>query len=144
MTQARDDAGQFVSRFDEDLFAEILRRVAAGEWIKPICASVGIGKRTFYDWLDANPELVPRYVEACNDREDSIVEAARKTLRGKTEDQGGESTGDVQRDKAIAEFDLKILGKWNSKRWGDKVEHSGKVTLSHEDFLAKLPDPAAE
>jgi hypothetical protein len=41
---------------------------------------------------------------------------------------GGESTNDVQRDKLIIETDLKLLAKWNPKKYGDKVnvEATGK------------------
>jgi hypothetical protein len=36
-------------------------------------------------------------------------------------EEGGESTGDVARDKAITDFDLKLLAKWSPALYGDKV-----------------------
>lgn len=58
---------------------------------------------------------------------DAIADRVRKTARGKIEADGGESSGDVQRDKLIIDTDLKLLAKWDPKRYGEKVtqEHVG-------------------
>ena len=48
----------------------------------------------------------------------------RQTARGKGLADGGESTGDVQRDKLIVDLDTKLLAKWNPRRWSDKLELS--------------------
>jgi hypothetical protein len=40
------------------------------------------------------------------------------TAQGKTEDEGGLSSGDVQRDK-------KLLAKWDPKRYGELLKLSG-------------------
>ena len=34
----------------------------------------------------------------------------------------GDGTDDVQRDKLIIESDLKLLSKWDQRRYGDKVQ----------------------
>lgn len=71
---------------------------------------------------------------------DAIALRARMTIRGKTEDEGGESSGDVQRDKAIVDLDLKLLSKW-SKRYADKVDlnHGGEVGLRVTRKMYELP-----
>ena len=51
---------------------------------------------------------------------DAIARRARLTTRGK-----GDSSGDVQRDKLIVETDLKLLAKWDPKRYGDKISVDG-------------------
>lgn len=71
---------------------------------------------------------------------DAIALRARQTIRGKTEDEGGESSGDVQRDKAIVDLDLKLLSKW-SKRYADKVDlnHGGEVGVRVVRKMYALP-----
>ena len=117
--------------------AEILKRVAEGEPTAVICRSplsdgTTVAKETFRDWRKVNEALEAAYRQAKRDGHDAIVERARKTARGKDEAEGGESTKDVQRDKLIIETDLKLLAKWDPRRYGDKqqVEHSGGVTFN--------------
>lgn len=78
-----------------------------------------------YEWLKADPELGARYEAARREGYDVIAQRARKTARGKKDEEGGDSTDDVQRDKLIIETDLKLLAKWDPKRYGDKVAHVG-------------------
>ncbi len=62
-----------------------------------------------------------------------IASRLPKIARGQAEDLDGStlSSGDVQRDKLIIDTDLKLLSKWDNKRYGDKtqVEHSGGVDV---------------
>ncbi len=50
--------------------------------------------------------------------EDCIAIGCRLVARGQ-----GESSGDVQRDKLIVDTDLKLLAKWNPKKYGDRIEN---------------------
>jgi hypothetical protein len=81
--------------------------------------------------MDGDTEAVPaEEVSAAIARarvigHDAIAARARQTARGKTDDEGGDSTGDVQRDKLIIETDLKLLAKWDPKRYGDLIKLSG-------------------
>ncbi len=47
----------------------------------------------------------------------AIVDRTRETARGR-----GDRTDDVQRDRLIVETDLKLLAKWDLRRYGDKVQ----------------------
>ncbi|WP_408436662.1 terminase small subunit-like protein [Paraburkholderia caffeinilytica] len=42
----------------------ILASVARGEPLMAACESAGVGRTSFYRWLDADPELVGRYAHA--------------------------------------------------------------------------------
>jgi hypothetical protein len=42
------------------------------------------------------------------------------TARGKDAQDGGDSSGDVQRDKLIVDTDLKLLAKWDPRRYGER------------------------
>jgi hypothetical protein len=54
-------------------------------------------------------------------------------------EEGGDSSGDVQRDKLIVETDLKLLAKWNPRyRDNHVVEHQGGVTMVMQDLDDKL------
>lgn len=46
----------------------------------------------------------------------------------------------IQRSKLRVETRLKLLAKWDPKRYGERIttEHAGQVTLTHEQFLDNL------
>jgi hypothetical protein len=105
---------------------EIVRRLSDGEPLAVICRDAHMPDRTtVYDWQAGDDALSRRIACAREDGFDAIALRARQTIRGKLEVEGGESTGDVQRDKAIVETDLKLLAKWDPRRYGDKVAHVG-------------------
>lgn len=100
----------------------ICERLSVGDPLAEICRTKGMpAVRTVSDWKREHADFAADFARAREDGFDAIAQRARKTLRGKVEAEGGESTGDVQRDKAIADFDLKLLAKWHPKRYGDKV-----------------------
>jgi len=74
------------------------------------------GIRTVYDWMEKDRELSADIARARDMGFDAIAMRIRETAR-----EGGDSTGDVQRDKLIIETDLKLLAKWDPKRYGDKI-----------------------
>lgn len=113
------------SLYTDELADEIVRRMSTGEPLAVICRDEHMPDRTVvYDWERTRPELSQRIAHAREDGFDAIAMRARLTIRGKGLDEGGESTDDVQRDKAIVDTDLKLLAKW-SKRYADKVAHVG-------------------
>lgn len=77
---------------------------------------------------------------------DLIAARLRKTARGRTIQDGGESTLDIQRDKLIVDTDLKLLAKWSKQKYGDKIDvTSGDKPLARERdatdiLLSKIPD----
>jgi hypothetical protein len=109
-----------------ELIEAICNAVAEGTPLVEACRDNGTAKSTWNDWVAADEALSVRFARAREDGSDAIAYRARKTARGKGEDDGGDSTGDVQRDKLIIETDLKLLAKWD-RRYGDKIEHSGTV-----------------
>ena len=69
--------------------------------------------------MAADDDISRAIARAREEGEQSIAFRARQTARG-----AGDSTGDVQRDKLIIDTDLKLLAKFNPKRWGDKLQHA--------------------
>lgn len=135
------------SLYTPEVAEAILSRIAEGEPLNWICRDPGMPKpRTVRDWKKQKPEFEEAYGDARDAGFDVIAHRARQTIRGKQQAEGGESTGDVVRDKAIAEFDLKLLAKWDPRRYGDRVsmEHSGHMTLEQLVQQSQKVEPAAE
>lgn len=154
MAQPRDDAGHYATTFNPEQFEEVCRRVEQGEFTAPILRELGIPKATWYDWLNDEARAT-RYGHAKDMGEECVLADTLAIADDGTNDwmeklgQDGQPIGwqlngeHVQRSKLRIDTRLKALAKYNPKRWGDKVEHSGNLTVSHEEFLAKLPDPEA-
>lgn len=131
MAKAKDKGGR-PTAFKAEIVKEISDRMSEGEPLAQICRDDGMpAYRTVKDWMDGVVDSVPSdEVSAAIARarllgHDAIAARARQTARGKSEDEGGDSTGDVQRDKLIIETDLKLLAKWDPKRYGDLLKLSG-------------------
>jgi hypothetical protein len=114
------------SLFTEDLASEIVQRLSKGEPLTVICCDDHMpSDTTVRTWARGDEVFSSAIARARDTGFDVIAWRSRLTLRGKTEEEGGESTGDVQRDKAIADHDLKLLAKWNPKGYGDRLAHVG-------------------
>jgi hypothetical protein len=109
------------STFTQKAADEICERLSKGEPLAVICRDGHMpGYRTVYDWKDADPAFAANIACARDDGYDAIAIGTRETARGI-----GDSTGDVQRDKLIIDTDLKLLAKWDPRRYGDRVALTG-------------------
>lgn len=84
-------------------------------------------RETVWLWRQHNPEVERRITQAREDGWDMIAWRCRAVAAG---DESAGSSGDVKRDKLIVETDLKLLAKWDPKRYGDRVQVDG--TMKHE------------
>lgn len=123
-----------LSMYTVELGEEICRRLSEGEPLRAILRSDDKwpSPRTISNWRKAHPAFDEAFLQARDDGYDAIAERVRMTARGKSEDAGGDSSGDVQRDKLIVDTDLKLLAKWDPRRYGEKLDlnHGGKVETS--------------
>ena len=119
------------TKYTPELLQTIGERLGQGESLTSICRGLPVCDDTVRNWMAGDSEINRAIARAREDGESAIAYRLRATARGKGEDAGGDSTGDVQRDKLIIETDLKLLAKFNPKRWGDKVDHnhSGGITV---------------
>ncbi len=85
--------------------------------------------RTVYDWMDVDQAFATAIARARNIGHDAIAEQTIDLIdavpeRGRD---GKIDPGWVAHQKLRAEHRLKLLAKWNPKRYGDKVtnEHTG-------------------
>lgn len=114
--------------FSRELFDDIIERLASGETLSSICRTDGYPHRsTFHDWRELGEDLEKAYLNAKRDGHDSIAERLRRVAAGERAEEGQPllSSGDVVRDKLIIDTDLKLLSKWDSGRYGDKLALAG-------------------
>lgn len=140
------------SSFTEEKFAEICARLANGEPLRQICRDEHMpGWSTVYDWLDARPELSARFARARERGEDAIaqecLDIADCAKNDWMEKHGQDAelyklNGEhIQRSKLRIETRLKLLAKWNPKKWGEKVDLNHGV--QPESPLSKLFEQVA-
>lgn len=110
---------------------EIILRLSEGEPLAVICRDDHMpADRTVRRWQDEDGEFASAIARAREAGFDAIAVKLRETARGK-----GESTSDVQRDKLIIDTDLKLLAKWDPKRYGEKLD----LTSSDGSMTPKEP-----
>ena len=139
------------STFTDELFADILDRIADGESLRAICRSDGMpAARTVLRWIQGNPDLQRAYAIATEVRADMIfdelMEIADDARNDWTEKVGrnGESLGHVLDAENIRRSALRIearkwtLARMAPKRYGDRVDVNHGAQDSLGDFLAML------
>lgn len=129
--------------FDQAKADAICTRLAEGEPLREICRDADMPAwRTVYDWIEANSEFAARIARARTRGYDAIAEDvleiaddSRNDWMDKRAEEGDEKAGQfngehVQRSKLRIDTRLKLLAKWDPKRYGDKVELGGSLDLN--------------
>lgn len=112
--------------------------ISEGKTLRDFCRQDGMPHySTVYEWVKMDESFAQRFAHARDIGADVIAEEALEIIDQEAELICGEDS--TRRDAAHAawlrnraEFRLKLLAKWNPKKYGDKVgvEHSGNVGLS--------------
>ena len=101
-----------------DVRARIITGISEGIPLAVICREDGMPcDDTVRNCADEDERFARDIARARECGFDQIAHRLRSTSRGI-----GESTGDVVRDKLIIDTDLKLLAKWDPKRYGDRPE----------------------
>jgi len=110
----------------------VCERLSRGEPLARICRDEGMPDRTtVWDWEQADPELAQRIARAREEGEDSMAADCLLIADDASGDyRMGErglivDTDHIQRSKLRIETRLKLLAKFNPKRWGDAVTVKG-------------------
>jgi hypothetical protein len=126
------------SKYTPEIAQEICERLADGEPLRQICRDDGMPEwRTIYDWMYRDDALgeagtglsaaIARARELGQDAiaEDIFHEVSQDPERILSEGGGRIDSGYVQLIRARADIKLKLLAKWNPKRYGDRVQLAG-------------------
>jgi hypothetical protein len=128
------------SKYDPEIARKMCNMLADGVPLRQICRSPGFPAwRTVYDWMVRDDEalgvgrgvgLSAAIARAREIGQDAIAEQIFLDINSEPErimsEGGGRiDPGYVQWQKAKAEIGLKLLAKWNPKRYGDRVQLAG-------------------
>lgn len=119
------------SKYTPEIAAEICARLSEGEPLRQICRDEHMPSwMAVYQWMDKDQELSIAIAHAREAGQDAMAERAYAEMYEEPErilSEGGNriDSGYVQLVKARAEITLKMLAKWNPKRYGDRVAIAG-------------------
>lgn len=120
------------STFKQAIADEICKRLSKGEPLAAICRDEHMpGLRTVSDWRAVNADFSAAIAGAREDGFDQIAadcldiadETTNDTIYG--ESGAHANTEWISRSKLRIETRLKLLAKWDPKRYGDKMQHTG-------------------
>ena len=120
--------------FSQAIADDICERIAEGEPLRVICRTEGMPAwRTVYHWLEERPDFAARIARARVSGFDAIAEdcldiADETNLDTVTDKEGNvrQNTEWISRSKLRVDTRLKLLAKWDPKRYGDKLETTVK------------------
>lgn len=120
------------STFTDEVAEEICNQIAEGVPLRQICRQDKMPSwRTVYRWLEEQPEFSARFARARDIGADAIAEEALEIADTPVEgvetttDKNGasEKRGDMLGHRKLqVETRLKLLAKWNPKKYGNKVD----------------------
>jgi hypothetical protein len=102
--------------------------IANGGTLRDFCRQEGSPTwASVYDWMEQDKEFAARFARARDIGADAIAQQALAIMEEEPErDQHGRrDPGYIQWQKARVETRLKLLAKWNPKKYGDRIEVAG-------------------
>jgi hypothetical protein len=127
-SQAPRPIGRPPEPVPQDLADELVAWLAAGKPLREWCRLEGKPHFTVvYDWRAKDPAFDLRIAQAREDGHDVIADECKELADTKPADQV-----EVAWRRLQVETRLKLLAKWNPKKYGDKVgvDHAGGVNLT--------------
>ena len=142
------------STYTQIIADEICERLSAGEPLAQICRDENMpAASTISDWKTSHPSFSVMFARARDAGYDVIAESCLQIADDSRNDfisAESEKTGvkydaeHVQRSKLRVETRLKLLAKWDPKRYGEKIAIGGASDLppisvmSDADLVAKI------
>lgn len=130
--------GRPVEPVPEDLANEVIEWISNGKTLRDYCRQDGKPHfNTVYGWIEKDEDFAMRFAHARDTGHDVIAQECMEIIDTfpMMADGDGKSridAGHVAWMKNRVEMRLKLLAKWNPKKYGDKldVEHKGSVGLN--------------
>lgn len=121
-----------------EIVDEVLLGLSSGKTLTSLCEKLGFHTTTWHDWCDHDEALRIAHGRARTKGFDVIAEDCVRIADGSERDTVITETGErpnaewIQRSKLRVETRLKLLAKWDPKRYGDRmdVNHSGSIDLA--------------
>ena len=121
---------------------EVIQWIANGKPLREFCRIEGNPCfRTVYDWLEKDEQFSARFARARELGEDVIAQECLEIADNGENDwmertnKKGESIGWMVNGEAVLrsrlrdDTRLKLLSKWNPKKYGERIEHTGEVGI---------------
>lgn len=127
------------STYTPELHAEICERLSKGEPLAVICRDEHMpAVRTVSGWKELHPTFAADFARARDDGFDALAAQCMEIADDEREDWVMSKKGTIVNEAAIGrsklrvETRLKLLAKWDPKRYGEKqaIEHSGEMTIN--------------
>lgn len=118
------------SLYTEEIIREICDRLSTGEPLAQICRQEGMpAVRTVADWAKERADVSASIARAREEGEESIALDCLHIADDNSKDtrilkEGVEVVDSdwIQRSKLRIDTRLKLLAKWNPKKWGEKID----------------------
>lgn len=139
-TKAKPKVGRPPEAVPEDKAQAICEWISLGNTLRQWCRENDIHYSTVYLWMEKDADFAQRFARARDVGHDAIADECLEIIDTQAEmaETTSQSGGSSHRDSAHVswmknrvEMRLKLLAKWNPKKYGDRVgvEHSGSVAL---------------
>lgn len=118
------------SSYSQEVADEICARLSKGEPLSVICSDEHIPSfQTVYNWEKAQPEFLEASTRA---RQIGTHYLAYDSLRV-----ADDMTIDAAHKRVMVDTRLRLIGKWNARQYGDKIEHehSGSIQTQTDEQL---------
>lgn len=127
-----------LSTYSQAVADEIIERLSAGEPLAQICRDDHMpAVRTVSGWKESHPNFAADFARARDEGYDAIAADSLRIVdeppeRCLTEQGDKVDPGYVAWQKNRVEQRLKLLAKWDPRRYGDRLhtEHSGEVAVT--------------
>lgn len=137
------------TKYTEELEDALIDWIAHGKTLREFCRQEGTPSwRTVYNWLEADADFSSRFARARELGQDAIAEEAMQIadtpVEGEITTVEGEKVTVRREDmlghrKLQIETRLKLLAKWNPKKWGERTvlagDPSAPLTVRSADDL---------
>lgn len=132
------------STFTQEAADRIVAALCEGKPLAQVCREIGVGLSTVYDWQAADEAFAGRIARAREVGEEviaaSCLDIADDGRRDYVANEDGVPVVDhdhIQRSKLRIDTRLKLLAKWNPKKWAERQVLAGDAS-NPLAFTAKL------
>jgi len=116
--------------FDEQKAEQIVEQLSHGVPVSQIARTMQMGRRTIHDWREQSPPFAAQFARAKDLGYDAIADSILEIV--------DDETSDTDRARLRCDARLKLLAKWDPKRYGDRIQSEVDMTIR-----VQVEDPTA-